>query len=1328
MDSTAPQPFPVARYTHYGNFRFYYAYGNTSAEDFLDSITEIKEPTILSLGCGDLRSCFYTLWKNFHPQHRCHFRGVHFVLNDYSAGVLARNIVFLYLCIRMPTEMEGKKKWVAAMWSIWYCHEMLPEHERVLRDALNNLLKWSSNVDSWSSESDNPLRSIVKFASLHSLHEIHETWKMWFHRTVNVKSVEEMRSARISEITSMLPTDLDTVAATMLNVSFGQLQQDISQKRLKKSEEEFTSYLHCGHCFAESVLNLPVSSSVTTVNLTLYERMDAQYTLHYESVPYKCFFQAFQFSPEQITKNNISHSVLDHLIVEDQRFTNHPLLANSVQQFAMWLSVSAGALLQCLDKPSPNISFTFQCSDALNFCQSLQHAPEAFITHIGFKPMFDAIHSSNLCDHVAPPNLVLSALPLLKENSNLFTTTFLYKEIDPAAEKYLEATFGFEAKLLPVLCGVRCIGHEGNYSNSISVQPIPMDVGLMGIKLLIWQHSSTLPLRITLLDKSCSLLKALSNATVTVLTSYFDKLYGRRTISQLCTETIMHILLSFVSQMDIEADINNYKYWKPFCSLLCDQQKLRPFMVSLQTQALLHGLHFHLIISESDCPLCTGKPVSDYVGQFSVTLDSVQHVKTPTFTIFIHSASCNIATNLSIQAILSSLGTDVHIIDSVAGSHNVKLYFYAPQVFATEGFNFTVSAYGFNVSSPVVVMKKKLADCKQPNMNHFFRKVRSVSLNSTSTFGTVIQHFGDGDTFETIVSLSNDTMSALNKYKLDTQYISESKMMITCAEFSIKLCYPYAVDYNKMTVRLSKKNRTVTVIALRRICNMYEEKPMFTVMPDHILSLPPMFLSKTLTSQYCGMEYTMEDRYIMEQCNREPALMPAEVNLKETINDLFQFYDCNFIRIQISSEGIQGMLVVIHNRVFDLRNMTPAIDLSFCILDMSVFLNVRPHLLAMTQDKDKIRVITVNEAEYKLLKKTFHHFAQCTITPLNKTYRHMPLLTKHKIDRYFTRAVVYPLYPDQDVAFDGIIKMFNLFQYESKSSPVFRSQQKSTLEPRCATGKGEIEKKCSFCGTHSDALKKCSRCGKAQYCGQSCQKEHWKEHRMTCNTQGVTHPNTHTHSSSTFTPQQMLETDSTIDKDRTKMKCSFCGTHSDAVKKCSRWGKAQYCGQGCQKEHWKEHKTICNTQGVTHSNTHTHTHSSSTFTPQHMLVTTIDKDRTKMKCSHCSKAQYCGQSCQKEHWKEHRMTCNTQGVTHPNTHTHSSSTFAPQQMLETTIDEDRTKMKCSFCGTHSDALKKCSRCRKAQYCGQSCQKEHWKEHKMTCSIQGATCPNTHTHS
>jgi len=64
MPCIAPQ-FPIARYIYDHEHRHYYGYGNTPAEDFLENVSNTKEPAILVLGCGDLRSCFYTLWKNF---------------------------------------------------------------------------------------------------------------------------------------------------------------------------------------------------------------------------------------------------------------------------------------------------------------------------------------------------------------------------------------------------------------------------------------------------------------------------------------------------------------------------------------------------------------------------------------------------------------------------------------------------------------------------------------------------------------------------------------------------------------------------------------------------------------------------------------------------------------------------------------------------------------------------------------------------------------------------------------------------------------------------------------------------------------------------------------------------------------------------------------------------------------------------------------------------------------------------------------------------------------------------------------------------------------
>ena len=39
---------------------------------------------------------------------------------------------------------------------------------------------------------------------------------------------------------------------------------------------------------------------------------------------------------------------------------------------------------------------------------------------------------------------------------------------------------------------------------------------------------------------------------------------------------------------------------------------------------------------------------------------------------------------------------------------------------------------------------------------------------------------------------------------------------------------------------------------------------------------------------------------------------------------------------------------------------------------------------------------------------------------------------------------------------------------------------------------------------------------------------------------------------------------------------------------------------------------------------------------------------------------------------------------------------------------------CSYCGTQRAALKRCSRCKQASYCGTKCQHAAWKGHKTTC--------------
>ena len=60
---TETKYFPATRFIDYDkDNNYYYAYGNTPPLDLLQSVTaDVSEPEVLLLGCGDIRSCLYTL-------------------------------------------------------------------------------------------------------------------------------------------------------------------------------------------------------------------------------------------------------------------------------------------------------------------------------------------------------------------------------------------------------------------------------------------------------------------------------------------------------------------------------------------------------------------------------------------------------------------------------------------------------------------------------------------------------------------------------------------------------------------------------------------------------------------------------------------------------------------------------------------------------------------------------------------------------------------------------------------------------------------------------------------------------------------------------------------------------------------------------------------------------------------------------------------------------------------------------------------------------------------------------------------------------------------
>lgn len=98
---------------------------------------------------------------------------------------------------------------------------------------------------------------------------------------------------------------------------------------------------------------------------------------------------------------------------------------------------------------------------------------------------------------------------------------------------------------------------------------------------------------------------------------------------------------------------------------------------------------------------------------------------------------------------------------------------------------------------------------------------------------------------------------------------------------------------------------------------------------------------------------------------------------------------------------------------------------------------------------------------------------------------------------------------------------------------------------------------------------------------------------------------------------------------------------------------------------------------------------------------TIDRVKLMLKgtdflvCGECRRVPYCDAQCSEEHWEAHTKTC--------------SKMFAPP----TRILNYKDKYRCEHCLVVNATLQ-CP-CGKVRYCGDSCQKSHWKLHRTKCS-------------
>ena len=1016
--------FPIARDSFRG---YYYPYGNTPPEDLLEHVRSCEEPSILLLGCGDIRSCLYTLWKHFDPLY-CNdlCTRIQFTLNDQCAAVLARNVLFLYLLLEKAEAKE--KEWIPSIWAIWYCHELLPHHLEVLKSALTDLLSLSASQETWTT-SNHPTCSMCCFSG-ETLQQVREVWKVWrykpFGTPESVKTVRQKMQASCGFSAGVSPH--------YVSVFLGEMRRGMEETTFDAMVRDYEYYFKEGTAYAEVVCGQSdMCSDQHVVNPTFFERYletykdSDQYTAYCTLVPYRCFYHSIQFTLEKISQCGLHEGKMKQLVVKSA-FKKHPLLANSVQQFSLWFSSAA----KVLKNKKPCVTFSFHCLDAIEHCQIM----------LKDKIKFDVIYSSNLLDYLSPILLVLPAVDLLKENCVMITTSL---KSSVKIEEFIEQSFGFNSELLPVVFGIRCIGHNGQYTDHYSIEPIPYLLSstsyfeefsangsvAAGIAYccalhMIWEKVQLEPLRVMSLSEVPAISNALHSLAKKAITSFFldsrapEPITSTETaklvmmtflqncikrVPNTTTETAIIAFLAFISQLYSTVPYDSHHFWKHLCDLLKADSTMKPFLHQIQTHALLHGLHLHLVLNEMNCPVCNKLLVSDFICQlaveFPVPFPAEAFVR-PAFTVFCHSKD-----NFNCPLTSNPWEMEASVIDSIAckwEDSKIEINFFT----SLEDMVITVVAQDACVGPHQKVICSSLpVSCSRKIEPFVFSFVRPnpQPLSSPSSFGILLSHAGNSSEFCSKIELSEEVSSALKECKKNwkTEHSSPCVLEMSVNKHHFQLIYPYDIVYTKIRMILAKDKATVDLKITRDCRKWSHEKPLFITCPSNKFCFPDLTIANDQLFQYDDRQYTRDERTVLKFYDSL-----GMIGVKKILSSLLHS-DYQYITLLDGPDPLG--LVVIHRKMFDIEKYSPAIHVSFVMETRPADgINMSDPLWNFWQSVISLHYqVTKDEAAY--LKELLMHFAART----RLLKENGPIISRrHRLEHLFTQAVVYPLYLDKD--------------------------------------------------------------------------------------------------------------------------------------------------------------------------------------------------------------------------------------------------------------------------------------------------------------------------
>ncbi|KAF7857921.1 hypothetical protein EAF04_009278 [Stromatinia cepivora] len=150
---------------------FFYPFGNTPAVNLLQSrrpLCEIDDPVrVLLLGCGDPRNLLFTLWCNEDEQIKWDF-----ICCDSEIAILARNILlFSFIIDNAP---------YASIWNIFYHFYITDVDNALLQTQISKLIDQSANLEVWSSS---VYGASISFMNQDTLDLTREIWTRYLEAT-----------------------------------------------------------------------------------------------------------------------------------------------------------------------------------------------------------------------------------------------------------------------------------------------------------------------------------------------------------------------------------------------------------------------------------------------------------------------------------------------------------------------------------------------------------------------------------------------------------------------------------------------------------------------------------------------------------------------------------------------------------------------------------------------------------------------------------------------------------------------------------------------------------------------------------------------------------------------------------------------------------------------------------------------------------------------------------------------------------------------------------------------------------------------------------------